>query len=687
MAKKVSKRVKTLSGFLKWAEQFNDGQYLFRGVSKHTHKLEASAYRRLPEAERNNPNKLLKINQELIDKARLLGHDQKNGHYLSDLELLAELQHFGAATCLIDFTRSAQIALWFACQQSSTGEANGKVFAVRSDDPVLFRTITPKLVSEKDISYFFEEDESGRSPIYQWQPKQQNNRVITQQSVFIFGGSEIRVVAECVILKSSKSEIMDSLDSSAGITEASIYPDFDGFARLHAQNKPYIESDVQSYLLRGFMAQMENNLDDAMTYYSEIISLQPDSSILAKTYTARGTIYADKREYDLAINDWTKAIEKDPNEFMAYYGRGTIYGVSGENDLAIKDYTMALELNPELTKVYVQRGTAYVANGEVELALEDYDRAIGLNPNDTTAYVQRGITYGQKGEINMAIKDLDKAIDLKPEFAEAHYTRGAAYIEKNEFDLAISDCTQAIGLDPNDAKGYYWRGRAYENKGNFNLAIDDFVKAVQRDPNFAETYLELGRVYSQKNENDKAIKEFTKAIEIQPDDADFYWYRGLAYRYKGDFNLAIDDFTKAIERNTEFAEAYLDRGCTYGEVKNLDKAIDDFTKLIQLDPENAEAYNVRALTYANKGNFNLAIDDYSRSIKVAPDDGKVYYYRGDLRLHLQEWKIGKADLTTAADKGIDIVTQFHKFHKSIADFEQKIGIQLPPDIVDMLTQQ
>lgn len=78
MAKKVSKSVKTLSGFMKWVEQFNDGQYLFRGVSKHTHKMEASAYRRLPKTERNNSDKFLKINQELIDKARLLGHDYKD---------------------------------------------------------------------------------------------------------------------------------------------------------------------------------------------------------------------------------------------------------------------------------------------------------------------------------------------------------------------------------------------------------------------------------------------------------------------------------------------------------------------------------------------------------------------------------------------------------------------------------
>ena len=46
MAQKESRRVKTLSGFMKWAEQFNDGQYLFRGVTRDTYKIEASTYRR-----------------------------------------------------------------------------------------------------------------------------------------------------------------------------------------------------------------------------------------------------------------------------------------------------------------------------------------------------------------------------------------------------------------------------------------------------------------------------------------------------------------------------------------------------------------------------------------------------------------------------------------------------------------
>ena len=255
MVQKESCRVKTLSGFMKWAEQFNDGQYLFRGVTRDTYEIEASTYRRLQKNEDKSSTNLLKINKELIEDARRMGHDQKDGQRLSDLDLLAELQHFGAATCLIDFTRDALVALWFACQQSSGGSANGKVFAVRIDDPARFITVDTELIKE-NIDYFLAQDQKafpGQDAkdfyaqdeyLYQWQPKYQNNRIIAQKSVFLFGGIEIETEAECVITKSYKQKILKSLDKLSGVTEASMFPDFDGFARLHAHYKPYIESDI-----------------------------------------------------------------------------------------------------------------------------------------------------------------------------------------------------------------------------------------------------------------------------------------------------------------------------------------------------------------------------------------------------------------------------------------------------------
>ena len=676
--------IKTLNEFIDWAAQFKDSQYLFRGVSTKSYKIEASACRRLRGAEKNNPSKLLKINRELIEKARSLGHDQKDGKQLSDLELLAELQHFGAATCLIDFSRNAFVALWFACQTSSDGEANGKVYAVNRGDIVRFKKVTPKLLT-KDIDYFLEPNERGEYLIYQWQPKLQNHRIIAQQSEFLFSGARIEEEAKCVIDRDSKQDLLRSLEQISGITDGSIYPDFDGFARLHAHNKQQTEPDARFYLWRGIESQQNDNLDDAISYYSEVISLQPDISMLSIAYASRGFAYFLRREFKPAIKDFTKAIKYKPNDVLIYCSRGTAYSRTREFDLAIKDHTKAIELNPEFSEAYVQRGAAYVENNEVDLALNDYSKAMELTPDDPSILIRQGIAYGKKGEIDPAIKNFDKAIKLNPGFAEAYSTRGAVYIDKKESDLAIEDLTKAIELDPNDTKSYCYRGRAYNEKGDFDKAIDDLTQAIVLDPHLAEAYLNRGNAYNGKEDFDKAISNYTKAIELNPDDADFYCYRGLTYHSKSDLNLAIDNFTKAIELNPRLAEAYLDRGCIYSEIGDFDKALNDFNKLIQLRPNDAQAHYFRGLTHGKKGDLHRAHSDFTKMIEANPDDGNVYYYRGELRLYLRRWEKAKSDLIAAAAKGIDVITQFHQRNGSIANFEEKIGVPLPEDIAALLT--
>ena len=433
--------IESLGEFIEWASRFNDGQYLFRGVPNDCYKIEASAYRRL--TTNKTPAQLLKVNQELIKDARGRGHDRKNGQRLSDLELLAELQHFGAATCLIDFSRNALVALWFACQPNSTKEeANGKVFAVRSDDPIRFKTVTPKLI-EKDIDYFFKLDERGKHPLYQWEPKLQNNRIIAQHSVFVFDGVQVDAEAECVIIQSSKQEILKSLSQLSDITEASIFPDFDGFARLHAHNKPYIEPDARDHLQRGIEAYQRGELDDAIAYYTKVvIELDPpDTSIAAPAYYNRGLAYYDKREVKRAIVDYTRAIELNPNFDAAYYNRGVAHHDKKAFEHAIADYTRAIELNPSFDAAYNNRGLAYTELRDYNGAINDFDRAIEINPNNANAYNNRGVAYIRQGEHHRAVHDYNRAIELN--YVLAYFNRSEALLHLGEWERAKSDLTTA----------------------------------------------------------------------------------------------------------------------------------------------------------------------------------------------------------------------------------------------------
>ena len=116
-----------------------------------------------------------------------------------------------------------------------------------------------------------------------------------------------------------------------------------------------------------------------------------------------------------------------------------------------------------------------------------------------------------------------------------------------------------------------------------------------------------------------------------------------------------------------------------------EKSIKHYTKAIELKQDFPEAYNNRGNAYYHIGDYNRAIEDYDKAIEIQPDLAELYYNRGEALLHLNEMEKAKADLITAKDMGVDIVAAFRIDYESVADFEQKTGIQLLEDIAAMLT--
>ena len=376
MAKKELSQIKTLDEFIRCAQQLVPEEYLFRGVPNQDYEIEASAHRRLRREEDLSLEKFLEINKELIKDARLRGHDQKNGRVLSDLEMLAELQHFRAATCLIDFTYNALVALWFACQPSAKGQSDGKVVAVRNN-PSRFKEITPELLTNK-IDYFLQGNEDGRSQLYQWQPRQQNNRIIAQQSIFLFGGVKIEADAEWIIEENSKQSILTSLQLISGITEATLFPDFDGFARLRSHHVPYIQLRASDYTERGSRAHQRSEYEAALADYDMAIQLNPNYT---QAYFNRGIVTIDMEQYTDALASFDKVIALDPNYPDAYINRGNVKNVLGQFEDALADYNRAIQLDPDHATAYYHRGSLKVkldrpdeANADLREALQQAAR-------------------------------------------------------------------------------------------------------------------------------------------------------------------------------------------------------------------------------------------------------------------------------------------------------------------------
>ncbi|OKH30220.1 hypothetical protein NIES2101_42645 [Calothrix sp. HK-06] len=311
------------------------------------------------------------------------------------------------------------------------------------------------------------------------------------------------------------------------------------------------------------------------------IKYSPRSSF----YLNLGVVYAYQKKSDLAIANFTKTIQINPQYALAYYNRGIVYKDQKKSDLAIADYSKAIQINPQYVEAYNNRGLVYTDQKKSDSAIADFTKAIQINPQLANAYIGRGLVYTDQKKSDLAIADYSKAIQINPQLAEAYIGRGLFYYTQKKFDSAIADFTKAIQISPQFANVYIGRGVVYYTQKKFDSAIADFTKAIQINPQDAQAYLNRGVVYYTQKKSDLAIADFTKAIQISPQFANVYIGRGLVYYTQKKFDSAIADFTKAIQINPQFADAYLHRGVVYNEMGDKQSARRDLQKAAQLFQE------------------------------------------------------------------------------------------------------
>lgn len=221
-------------------------------------------------------------------------------------------------------------------------------------------------------------------------------------------------------------------------------------------------------------------------------------------------------DFNQQIEYFTKAIQKEfAPLFVAYYMRGTAKYHVQQYQIAILDFDKAIELNPNFAAPYVNRGVSKKMLGRYQEAIQDFDQAIKLNPNHFLFYYYRGSTKFQLDQYATAITDLDKAIELNPADAESYLVRGSTKKYLKQHELAILDLNKAIELDPHNITAYDERGYLRSSLKEYQAAILDFSKAIELEPN-AIRYNNRGWAKFNLGQYSLAILDYDKAINLNP---------------------------------------------------------------------------------------------------------------------------------------------------------------------------
>lgn len=299
------------------------------------------------------------------------------------------------------------------------------------------------------------------------------------------------------------------------------------------------------------LACPETDYDCQITNFSKVIEL--NVAAVPQAYMNRGYAHRLRGDYDLAIADFTIAIELKPDYEFAYGNRANVYLKKGNLELALADINKAIQLKPDIAAAYNDRGLTHRRMGNQDLALADFDTAIKLyggSPEAYLSYFNRGLLRCAQGCSDLAFTDFNKAIQLNPNFAEAYVERGSVYDTKRRFDLALADYNTALELKPDLPQAFNGRGWVYHQQRLFDQAIAEYTTAIRLKPAYATAYCNRGVAYAEVGEYDLAIADHTKALELDPNlNDEIYRSRALAYFYKNDQENAYRDTVIYLKRN------------------------------------------------------------------------------------------------------------------------------------------
>ncbi|MBN2213890.1 MAG: tetratricopeptide repeat protein [Bacteroidales bacterium] len=302
-----------------------------------------------------------------------------------------------------------------------------------------------------------------------------------------------------------------------------------------------------------------------------------------------------------------------------FYKAGLNFKASNNHKDAIEQFSKAIELNPDYVDAYVERAYSYEINDQVNLAFEDYKRALVFETKSEEIYYNAARVCYNTGKYKQALDYVNKAIDLRKKYLEAYQLQTNIFLKLDKLEDAQLASQKALALKDNDLN-HFLAGQVAEQMNNLNLAEEEYVKAIIKNRKYVEAYVALADLRIKLNKLDQAINDCNSAIRLDQNYTDAYLTRSKAYIKKLDYPHAIDDVSRTILLKPNNKQLYFIRGNYYQEFTQHQNAISDYTKVIMLDDKASEAYYKRAFSYEQTGNFKAAKKDYQTLTKLSEYD-------------------------------------------------------------------
>jgi Tfp pilus assembly protein PilF len=228
------------------------------------------------------------------------------------------------------------------------------------------------------------------------------------------------------------------------------------------------------------------------------------NSKTALSYYNQAMKYFDDVNLNKAIETFRKALNQDPDFFMANYQLALYYYLNQSGDNFDKYVKPAINCRAELSDAEELLKEAMVRLQQDRTNVTDLgQKIVEMYPNDPTAYNNMVSFQSLAADTAGMVETLNKAIKIASNPASFYNQLGYAYLTLKQNDKAEEAFNKYIELDPRNPNVYDSKGDFYMYIKKFDKAYESYMIAYSMDPTFSHDKAELAKQLYERTEGKK----------------------------------------------------------------------------------------------------------------------------------------------------------------------------------------
>ena len=281
------------------------------------------------------------------------------------------------------------------------------------------------------------------------------------------------------------------------------------------EQHPYFP-DAEFYM--GLTRFRQKDIEGAALHFSNALAIYPDHTKarkgldnVTKQFLNAGNKSYKRGNLGKATNYYQKALEFDPNFYLAYYQLGVLEKKQGHSQTAIDYLNKVIEVKPDHAKTWFTLGSVHESDGNTELAIEHYSKAIEINPGYAKAYGNLGKLYTENQLYKEAEDVLKTVTQIDPNYADGFMRLGLLYIEQEIWESAVENLIVATRLDEKDYNKFVNLAAALNHIQKWDKAISAARSCTDLKRKFGGGWYELGVAEMGRGNRTRAKKHFEAA--------------------------------------------------------------------------------------------------------------------------------------------------------------------------------